>query len=344
MRKLFALFCMASLSACAGSGAQQQIVPTSGSQEATQSVQRLAGLAAVNWNVQVGASHDSYAEQDLDYYPNSITVDAGDTIAYNVASGVGGDAHTVTFVPPGQKIPSPGDPSDVIPAGGTTVDGTKYVNSGILVGGQTFTLHFTKAGVYRILCLFHEPAMESRVVVQKAGTPYPHTAAYYLHAGEVDEWQDLDAAASSVALFPFESGGTTLAAGISPGLSHAPPTQSTVLRFLTTRALGELPAEGGLTVKAGTVLTWVNESSNEPHTITFALAGQHTVPNIAPDPAVNVVPPPGITTYDGTRIVNSGTILGGGKFMLKFTKPGSYFYGCLYHSNSRMVGTITVTP
>lgn len=342
MRRLFALFCMASLSACAGGGSPQQMVPAS--QQTTQSVQRLAGLASVNWKVQVGASHDDYAEQDLDFYANSITIDAGDTVTYSVASLAGGDAHTVTFVPSGQKIPSPEDPNDVNPAGGTTVDGTKYVNSGILFGGQTFTLQFLKAGVYRILCLFHEPAMESTVVVQKAGTPYPHTAAFYRNAGEVDEWQDLDGAASSVALFPFKPGGTTLAAGISPGLFHGPLTQSTVLRFLTTGELADLPAEGGLTVKVGTVLTWMNESSNEPHTITFALAGQHTLPNINTDPAVNVVPPPGITTFDGTRIVNSGTILGGGKFMLKFTKPGSYFYGCLYHFNSRMTGIITVTP
>ncbi len=344
MRRLFALFCMASLSACAAGGSHSQVLPMSASRETAQSAQQFAGLATANWSVQVGASHDFYAEQDLDYYPNSITIDAGDTITYRVASGSGGDAHTITFVPAGQKIPSPADPNDFIPAGGTTVDGTKYVNSGILLGGQTFTLHFAKAGTYRILCLFHEPAMESKVVVQRAGTAYPHTSGYYLHAGEVDEWADFEAGADSVALFPFKGGGTTLAAGISPGLYHGPLTQSTVLRFLTTGALGDLPAEGGLTVKAGTVLTWVNESSNEPHTITFALRGQNTVPNIPPDPAVNVVPPPGITTFDGTHIVNSGTIVGGQKFMLKFTKPGSYFYGCVYHGNSRMTGTITVTP
>ena len=347
MRRLLSLVCATALSACSGAAtaSHTDMLPMSAStQETTENGQILAGLPLTNWNVQTGASTIFYAVQDLDFYPDKITIDAGDSITYRIASGDGGDAHTVSFVPPGQKIPSPGDPKDLVPAGGTTIDGTKFVNSGVLVGGQRFTLHFSKAGTYRIICLFHEPAMVSTVVVQKAGSSYPHAAGYYLHVGEQDEWRDFRDGFESVAAFPFTNGGTTLAAGIDPGLVRFPPADSTILRFLTTSDTTKLPAEGNLTIKVGTVLTWVNETSNEPHTITFALAGQDDLPAINPDPAVNVVPPPGVTTFDGTRIVNSGTILGGQKFLLKFTKPGSYFYGCLYHDNSRMTGTITVTP
>jgi len=347
MRRLLSLVCATALSACSGAAtaSHTDMLPMSAStQETTQSVQTLAGLPATIWNIQTGASTVSYAVQDLDFLPRAITVDAGDSIKYRLASGNGGDAHTISFVPPGQKIPLPSDPQNLVPAGGTTIDGTKFVNSGILVGGQTFTLHFPKAGTYRILCLFHEPAMVSTVVVQKPGTPYPHDAAFYHRVGEQDEWKDFREAFGSVASFPFTNGGTTLAAGIAPGLVRFPPIDSTVLRFLTTSDTSNLAAEGSLTVKVGTVLTWVNETSNEPHTITFALAGQTSLPNIPPDPAVNVVPPPGVTTFDGTHIVNSGTIIGGQPFRLKFTKAGSFFYGCLYHDNSRMTGTITVTP
>ena len=57
-------------------------------------------------NVETGAATDSYALQDLDFYPNKITIDAGDTITYRV-NGAGLDGHTVTFVPPKNSIPGP---------------------------------------------------------------------------------------------------------------------------------------------------------------------------------------------------------------------------------------------
>ncbi len=351
MRRALTLFCVTALSACAGGGntQPQSAMPpvTAPADRTTQSVQ---ALAATNWNVQTGASIYNFAVQDLDFYPKAITIDAGDTITYRVASGAGGDAHTVAFVPPGMVVPSPGDPRDlnptnVNPSGPTIVDGTKFVNSGILFGGQTFTLRFTKAGTYRILCLFHEPAMVASVIVQNAGTAYPHNAQYYLDIGAQDEWEDFSDGRASISQFPFKPFGTTLAAGIDPGLVHFPPPDSTVLRFLTTGSFSDLAIEGNLTIKVGTVLTWANETSNEPHTVTFPPAGQNVLPNIPPDPAVNVATVPGaITTFDGSHLVNSGTFLGNQKFMLKFTKAGKFFYGCLYHDNSGMTGWITVTP
>ena len=301
------------------------------------------GAAAVHWDVQTGGSADDFALQDLDFYPNKITIDAGDTITFHVAGGPGGDAHTVAFVPSGQSVPSPDSPKDLVPAGGTTVDGTKFVNSGILFGGSSFTLTFSNPGTYRILCLFHEPAMESTVIVHSAGTPYPHDALYYREIGDSQKEQDLADARSSVALFPFKPGGTTLAAGIDPFLVQYPPSDSTVLRFLDSGDVAWFGTSGNLTVEVGTVVTWVNETSNEPHTLTFPLAGQRVLPNIPPDPAVNVSPS-GVTKFDGSKIVNSGTIHGGTRFRLMFTKPGTYFYGCIYHDNSGMHGLITVKP
>ncbi len=346
MRKAFSFLWVLALSACAGGGMQSHSGLPSLPAAADHAVQSAGAqhFASTVWNVQTGASHDSYAIQDLDFYPGTITIDAGDSISYRIASGVGGDAHTVAFVPPGQKVPAPNDPNDSNPAGGTTVDGSTFVNSGILFGGQFFTLHFPKAGTYRILCLFHAPAMASTVVVQKAGAPYPRSAQNYLDIGARDEWQDFANGERAVTSFPFKPGGTTLAAGIDPGLVRFPPPDSTVLRFLDSGDLNDVSTAGRMTVKVGTVLTWVNETSNEPHTVTFAMAGETDVPNIPPDPSVNVVKPPGITTYDGSQIVNSGTFVIGQKFMLKFTKAGTFYYGCLYHDNSRMVGTITVTP
>jgi plastocyanin len=342
MRTTGSIFFVVALSACSGAGM--------GSHSAVPDVSHFAfpfaqNRGATNWNVEVGAATDSYALQDVDFYPNKITIDAGDTITYRV-NGTGLDGHTVTFVPPSQKIPGPLDPKDLVPHGGTTIDGKKFVNSGVLGGGYPpyeVTMLFSRPGIYRILCLFHEPAMESTIIVQKTGARYPHDAQYYRDIADSEKWHDLAAAERSVSLFPFKPGGTTLAAGVDPGLVRYPPHDSTVLRYVDTRDAGKVAKSGNLKIKVGAVVTFVNETSNEPHTITLPKAGDHKLPNIPPDPPVNA-PRGKIAKYDGSQIVNSGTILGGTRFRLMFTKPGSYYYGCLYHDNTGMVGIITVTP
>jgi len=300
--------------------------------------------ASTNWSVLTGGANKDYAFQALDFYPNSITIDAGDTITFTVAGGAGGDAHTVAFVPIGAKMPSPLSVKDLSKYGGTTVTGKKLLNSGLLVGGQTYTLTFPNPGTYRIVCLFHEPAMEGTVVVQKAGTPYPHDAAYYQQLGATQLHADVRAARASVRLFPFTPGGTKIAAGIDPELVQFPPSDLTVLRFLDTANPRKAGTSGNLTVKTNTVLTFVNETSNEPHTVTINIEGKSGVPNIPPDPPVNAAPYGSVTTDDGTKVVSSGTFLGGRSFQVMFTKAGTYSYGCIYHFNSGMDGTITVTP
>ncbi|HEU5480621.1 MAG TPA: plastocyanin/azurin family copper-binding protein [Candidatus Tumulicola sp.] len=339
MRRTLPLVLAFALAACAGTGSGTHAVPAFPN-PAFQSADR--GGASMDWPVMAGGAADQYALQALDFYPNVITIDAGDTITYQIAGGTGGDAHTVSFVPAKMKMPSPLDPLDLVPRGGTIITGKKFVNSGILVGGQTFTLSFPKPGTYRIVCLFHEPAMEGTVVVQKAGTHYPHGVKYYQRIGESQQRNDLGAARASVALFPFKPGGTMLAAGIAPGLVQYPPSDATVLRYVDTTDASQLQTSGNLTIKVGTVVTWVNETANEPHTITLNVAGQKKLPNIPPDPPVNFKRH-GITDYDGSQVVNSGTFLGGTAVRLRFTKAGKFFYGCLYHDNSGMDGTITVT-
>lgn len=300
--------------------------------------------ASTNWTVLTGGTDKDFAFQGLDYYPNSITIDAGDTVTFTVVGGAGGDAHTVAFVPDKNKMPSVLDPKDLMPHGGTTVTGKKFLNSGILVGGQTYTLKFSIPGTYRIVCLFHEPAMEGSVVVQKAGTPYPHNAAYYASLAAQQTREDVSGARASVKLFPFAPGGTTVAAGIDPELVQYPPSDLTVLRFVNTNNPAKVTPSENLTVKANTVVTFTNETSNEPHTVTLNVSGKNSLPHIPPDPPLNVAPHHGVTTYDGTKVVNSGTFLGGHSFRIVFTKPGTYYYGCVYHANSNMQGMITVTP
>ena len=339
MRKWLCLALVFALAACGGSGggngaqSDLQTIPMTSSRVS----QSIAAVAAT-WNVATGSSTRAYAIQTLDFGPDTITIDAGDSIAYQVGSGVGGDAHTVAFVPKGMPIPSPGDPNDLVPAGGNTIDGTKFVNSGLLFGGQTFMLHFPKAGTYRILCLFHEPAMVSTVIVQATGTPYPHNAAYYADVSATDRWNGFLEAENSIASFPFANGGNTLSAGIDKGRTiFPPPSDGTVLRYLDSNRLSDLPTAGNKTIHVGTTLKWVNETNVEPHTITIVPAGQD-LPNIAPDPAF------GGHVFDGSHTINSGTIIGGQSFSATFTHTGKFLYGCLYHDNSRMEAWITVIP
>ncbi|HLI94564.1 MAG TPA: plastocyanin/azurin family copper-binding protein [Candidatus Baltobacteraceae bacterium] len=355
MRKAVSLLALLAITACAGgSGGGLQSAPIMPAGPTTSSrstdLKTPVSAAATTWYVRVGGVFDDTAVQNLDFFADTITIDAGDSVTYKVDGNFGGDAHTVAFVPKGMPIPSPLDPNDVVPAGPNSVDGTTFVNSGILVGGQSYTLAFPKAGTYRILCLFHEPAMESTVVVHAAGAPYPHTQQYYDQAGQADQAQGTAAAVQSLALFPFKNGGTHMAAGIDPGLVNPVPPDSGILRFIDDSAYSRLAdSSGNITIKVGTVLTWTNETSNEPHTITFPMAGQHKVPNIPPDPPIIPrVNKSGVPVYDGTQIVNSGSLMGLAKFglpqsfSLQFVTPGTYEYFCVYHYNSGMHGTITV--
>lgn len=332
MQRALVFLCVLGLAACSGAGAPPQtampITPSS-DQRSAASVSTFTA-----WNVQAGASTLDYAVQDLDFYPKTITINAGDSITWRVAAS---EPHTVSFLAPGQSLPPDGSLAQVAPAGGSTFDGTTFTSSGQLNGGQRYTLKFVKAGTYTYFCLFHHPEMEGTIVVNRAGSTYPHNAQYYLHVGANDEWEDLLEGDSSVHSFPFTVGGNTLAAGIDPGLVAMPPPDSTVLRFLDTNDSGKLATSGNKTIKVGSTLTFVNETSNEPHTVTIPPAGQTKLPPMNP-----FAPPSGGTAYDGTALVNSGVIPPGAHFSVKFTKAGTYFYGCLFHDDSGMVGTITV--
>ncbi|HET9343864.1 MAG TPA: plastocyanin/azurin family copper-binding protein [Candidatus Eremiobacteraceae bacterium] len=277
-----------------------------------------------NWQVAVGANLHDQAFQALNFFSNSITIDQGDTITWTV----GGNEHTVTFF--GKRT------QPFIPItkryGGDTYDGNIYTSSGILFPGQQYTLKFTKPGTYPYECLFHDPEMAGVVIVQNKGAVYPHTQSYYDQQGAISSRHELDAAIGSLDQFPFAHGGTTLAAGIAPGLASGPPVNPTVLRFLDTDVIHD-----SVTIPVGTTLTWVNESNNEPHTITVPRPGHTPPPDKNP-----FAPPSGGNTYDGSHLVNSGPLFPGQSFSLKFTVKGTFTYYCLVHDALGMLATVTV--
>jgi plastocyanin len=279
---------------------------------------------AQNWQVTVGANLHEQAFQALNFFDNSITIDQGDSITWTV----GGNEHTVTFF---AKRNQPFFPLNKR-YGGDTYDGNIYTSSGILFTGQSYTLKFTKPGTYPYQCLFHGPKMAGVVVVQNKGAVYPHTQSYYDQQGAISARHELDAAIGSLDEFPFTSGGTSLAAGIAPGLSSGPQSYPTVLRFLDSDTLGDT-----VKVPVGTTLTWVNETNNEPHTVTFPKPG-HT-----PPPSKNpFAPASGGNVYDGSHLVNSGPLFPGQSFSLTFVVKGTFTYYCLVHDGLGMIATVIV--
>jgi plastocyanin len=301
------------LVACEGGNGGNQIPPPPG---------------PLTWNIVTGGSAQSEAVQALDFYPNSITIHAGDTVTWTNFTSI---PHTVSIPPAGQS-PPPGRPNPA-PVGGTIFDNSAYISSGFLLNGQTYAVTFSTPGTYAYYCMVHPPEMTGQIVVLPAGAPLPTTPQQYLTAALADQTLDLQAGAASIQQFPYAPGGTHLAAGISPGLPGTQPSEPTVMRFLD-----DTTANSNISVSVGTTVTWTNESNNVPHTVTFPVLGQ--APPAGPG---DLVPPSGGPAYDGTVLTNSGVMSPGQSYTLTFTKAGTYAYYCLFHDGpTGMIGTVTV--
>ena len=121
------------------------------------------------WHVQVGARRGTFEVQLLQFAPEELTIKEGDTVVFTSAT-----FHNVTFHP-GKPPPSlealdfPADgpprlivnPQVAFPfKSAGEFDGTGFFTSGLfgpgyLPGGTTFTMNFTKAGVYDYVCAIH---------------------------------------------------------------------------------------------------------------------------------------------------------------------------------------------
>ncbi len=289
----------------------------------------IAPIGPSTWLINAGASGSAEALQSLSFYPRSISVNAGDTVQWNYPTG---EPHTVTLLGPRSALTPPNDPTNAVPAGPSTYDGTTYVSSGFLLLGKSYRMTFSKPGSYTYYCLIH-PGMQGTLNVLPAGSAHVATQAAYTAQAAAQSASDVASAAASVATFPFTAGGPHLVAGISPAMNMGHPSAFTVMRFLAGPAL----ADTAVTIAAGQIITWTNASNNSPHTVTIAPAGT-TFPTISP-----FSPPSGGNIYDGTTLVNSGVLVPGASFSLQFTKPGTYTYHCIFHDDTEnMIGTVTV--
>jgi len=298
----------------------------------------------VTWNATVGYSSSDQAIQSNFYFPNNITIDKGDSVTWSLKSG---EFHTITFLtgtpPPPFVINGPNgpelNPEALNPAGGSSYNGTVFTNSGLIAApGQSYTLTFNSVGTYNYNCLVHTP-MTGSVKVQPAGTPYPHSQAYYNAQATAAE------AASIGQGYVLEALG--LANALSLGVGHV---TAGIGKFFSAGSIGIvrfLPQVD--VIHVGQKVVWNNRDPEFPHTITFNLDFPDPLGSFAPSTTVKEGPNGGSATMGSTsQPLNSGVLVAGGpfgtQFTVKFSQPGTYSYHCELHDQLGMTGTVVVLP
>ena len=282
----------------------------------------------------------------LQFMPAAVTVKTGTTVRWSWEGAA--EAHSVTFLPPGQQPPSPeaADPffAPTLPTG--PYDGKALVNSGLQPAGpqpaKPMDVTFSTPGSFTYHCVIH-PQMVGTVVVKASGTDLdsPSSAkkrgaaeqTKYLAEGRATKGQ-LEKAAPKTTR--NADGSTTYQ--VQMGLSSA---HTDVLQFAPAPAA----------VKAGDTVEFLNDSG-APHTATFF----GTTPGIVDPSDPRVGPPSGPSPQklNTTSFFNSGLLPpnappGGGpppqarSFSFVVPAAGTYASECVLHAPSGMGGTITAT-
>lgn len=305
------------------------------------------------------------------FFPGKLTIHAGDKVTFSnygfhTVSYVKGGAAPSLFAPDGSTYSGIADSTGAAfgfdglaklaynvgafaPGGGTVVDGTHSVSTGILQGPKPekpglATLSFPKPGSYTLICLVHGPMMKVKVVVvpkaAKADAPAQVSASAKRQIAAA--WSKVTALAKSVA-----PPANTVYAGIGDA--------ATVMGFFPKK----------LTVKAGTTVTWVNKSGMELHNVVFgpsayidAFEKQYDLFPTGPTAPNQVSPALVYGTDPGKPAIYDGANHGNGFFatpligaapglasstQITFPKAGTYHYFCLLHGEE-MSGDIVVTP
>jgi plastocyanin len=336
----------------------------------------LAGPAAARTvAVTAGPLGHTTARLHMDaFFSSNVTIHPGDKVRWTING-----FHDVVFVPKGKAAPafvSPdaahpvtwaqdaaglpfwfdGQPSIAVtplaglPTGGTKVDGSKLVGSGLAAGSgkaKPITFTFPKVGTYRYQCLVH-PGMNGVVeVVPKSGAiPGP---AKIKPAARKEFAAAMKTATKLGKVKP--PAGEVLA-----GNDKGPVAW---LRFFPST----------ITVKVGQPVKFTVKSKPEAHTVTFGPAAYTTAiekgfvqvtPNPTGPPRITLNPlgvypsdPPAVPLVDtganhGNGFVNSGLLDAdpatpqGATATFTFTKAGTYRYECVIHPG--MDGVVIVSP
>jgi plastocyanin len=312
--------------------------------------------SAAEWHARVGAQSHDKGRQALAFLPNEIWIHQGDSITWTFTAD---EIHTVTFLVANQVRPGFNPPP--CPVGNpASFDGSSCVTTPPMVTGDTYTVFFTAAGNFKLVCLVHAN-MTGVVHVLANGTPLPHDQAYYDAQGAREQHallDDMDHRGHGAAV----EGAGPAADAIRPHVGHT-----------VTAGIGEISATPGgtdtlsvnrfihddIVIRAGETVEFDNRDPVTPHTVTF---GPEPPPPLFGPPSANVTTDPDgarhITLNSPADVAHSGFIvaslqdqtgkpqtpIGVTRLRVTFTHAGTYPYICVLHDDLGMVGRVVVIP
>ncbi len=325
---------------------------------------------AVTYTATVGAETKDQSVQADAFFPNELWVLEGDSIQWKFVPK--NEIHTVTLLaqPPG--APEQTRPSAPPPAGppftaqkvnctvaaASNYDGTACTSTQTgLTAPATFTVTFSKAGNYKLVCLVHTD-MNGTVHVLANTTPnaallhtqqfYDDEARYEANAILSDNDQPHFGQRPSGPPSPY-SGQNTVIAGIGKIVATGGGTQyGAVVRFL----------DGKIQIHKGESVTWTNLDPTEPHTVTFGTEPQNFIPPIPAGLDATADDGTLTATFNSAVFLNSGFLVaqapdrtgttqlppGTTRITITFNKPGTYSYHCALHDVDGMIGEVVVLP
>jgi plastocyanin len=286
-------------------------------------------VSAMSFGSLVGAETGDEGIQALAFLPNDITVNVGDSVTWSFPTH---EPHTLTLLTPGQARPplsTPATPDH------STFDGTKLVNSGILLNGATYTVNFGGTGDFTFVCLIHGK-QSGTIHIQAAGTPRTDDtddANAFVQIGREEGRQLLGEGAELERQQQRAVRADTDAVTIGSGFvftTGAGDQSVMIARFLP----------GTRTIHVGDSIDWTATDPATPHTVTFgpAPANPSAVVNATNNTAMLPTTPPGLTVSSGFL----GKPFASQHFSVTFNAPGTYQYYCALHSSLGMVGSIVV--
>ena len=323
--------------------------------------------------VLVGSGRDT--DNINEFFPRSVRIRAGDTLTWKINTD---EIHTVSFMDADEPIPAfalpipdgegfmanpqvffptrpPGAPAE-------THDGSGFFSAGIMSDeplgppgtppNDTFTLTFDKPGTFNYLCLVHPGFMVATVEVVAA------------NATDVPSPARIDAQAQKEIARLTERIEMAREQNEAKPLISEPGEDDTTIWFVKAGATELVTADmrtqifeffpEDLTVKAGDTVVWGSaffhsvtfDPAPEPPEVFIPTPQNGGPPMLVANPVV-FLPAKPAAVHDPTEYFNSGD-LGPFSFRtswaLKFEKPGTYKYFCVFHKELGMEGTITVTP
>lgn len=303
---------------------------------------------AQTYTVFAGAGN-LYNTAVLAFGPQRIQVHRGDTVTW-IIDGF----HNIHFAPGptelviapevnGQPLPQM-NPAVAFPSleSGAVFQGGD-ANSGIPLDPANPMVAFSLVmdvvpGIYAYYCDIH-PGMAAVIEVVDSATSIPSPT------------EALANGATELAV----QGGQGVQAAMQTAMQTATETQDDVLQIQAGLQAGGAAVldffPSSSLIDAGQSVTWTVPLGMEPHTITW--------PMLPPGSEVTVIPQDGGTPVlafadaafpspeSGTEIgtgdpFNSGILMPGQSFTLKFSEPGVYNYACFLHPG--MQGTVVVMP